>query len=76
MVRTPCCEKMGLKKGSWTPEEDQILVSHIQQFGHENWRALPKEAGEFMLNTLLSDVESQSPLWTFKSTNVIKYSNL
>ncbi|KAJ0963747.1 hypothetical protein J5N97_028869 [Dioscorea zingiberensis] len=45
MVRAPCCEKMGLKKGPWTPEEDQILVSYIQRFGHENWRALPRQAG-------------------------------
>lgn len=45
MVRTPCCEKMGLKKGPWTPQEDQILISFVQQFGHGNWRALPKQAG-------------------------------
>ncbi|KAK6161300.1 hypothetical protein DH2020_004681 [Rehmannia glutinosa] len=45
MVRAPCCEKMGLKKGPWSPEEDQILVSFIQQNGHGNWRALPKQAG-------------------------------
>ncbi|XP_062178299.1 transcription factor MYB14-like [Alnus glutinosa] len=45
MVRAPCCEKMGLKKGSWTPEEDQILISYIHRYGHENWRALPKHAG-------------------------------
>ncbi|KAL0920265.1 hypothetical protein M5K25_009386 [Dendrobium thyrsiflorum] len=45
MVRAPCCEKAGLNKGQWTPEEDQILVSYIQKYGHENWRALPKEAG-------------------------------
>ncbi|KAK7376297.1 hypothetical protein VNO78_34763 [Psophocarpus tetragonolobus] len=45
MARTPCCEKMGLKKGPWTPEEDHILISHIQQYGHGNWRALPKQAG-------------------------------
>ncbi|XP_059669646.1 transcription factor MYB4-like [Cornus florida] len=45
MVRTPCCEKMGLKKGPWTPEEDHILVSYVQRYGHENWRALPKLAG-------------------------------
>ncbi|XP_028184016.1 transcription factor MYB4-like isoform X2 [Glycine soja] len=45
MVRTPCCEKMGLKKGSWTREEDQILISHIQRYGHGIWRALPKQAG-------------------------------
>ncbi|KAF8039096.1 hypothetical protein BT93_B1596 [Corymbia citriodora subsp. variegata] len=45
MARTPCCEKMGMKKGPWTPEEDQILISHINKFGHGNWRALPKQAG-------------------------------
>lgn len=49
MVRAPCCEKMGLKKGPWTQEEDQILISFIQNYGHENWRALPKQAGEFFL---------------------------
>ncbi|KAE8660063.1 Myb-related protein Myb4 [Hibiscus syriacus] len=45
MVRAPCCDKMGLKKGPWTPEEDQILISYIQKHGHDNWRALPKQAG-------------------------------
>ncbi|XP_076902306.1 transcription factor MYB15-like [Bidens hawaiensis] len=39
MGRAPCCEKIGLKKGSWSEEEDQILVSYIQQHGH------PKRAG-------------------------------
>ncbi|XP_057433464.1 transcription factor MYB15-like [Lotus japonicus] len=45
MVRAPCCEKIGLKKGPWTSEEDQILISYIQKHGHGNWRALPKHAG-------------------------------
>ncbi|XP_060215886.1 transcription factor MYB14-like [Lycium barbarum] len=45
MGRAPCCEKMGLKKGPWTPQEDQILISFIQKNGHSNWRALPKLAG-------------------------------
>ncbi|XP_020237865.1 transcription factor MYB4 [Cajanus cajan] len=45
MGRAPCCEKMGLKKGTWTPEEDQILMDHINTHGHKNWRALPKLAG-------------------------------
>ncbi|KAG6495031.1 transcription factor MYB15-like [Zingiber officinale] len=45
MVRAPCCEKTGLNRGPWTPEEDQILVNHIHGFGHGNWRALPKQAG-------------------------------
>ncbi|KAJ6812348.1 myb-related protein Myb4-like [Iris pallida] len=45
MVRAPCREKMGLKKGPWTPEEDLVLVAYIRKFGHCNWRALPKQAG-------------------------------
>ncbi|KAH7573236.1 hypothetical protein JRO89_XS03G0096200 [Xanthoceras sorbifolium] len=49
MVRAPCCEKMGLKRGPWTPEEDRILISHIQKHGHANWRALPKQAGNFKM---------------------------
>ena len=45
-MKAPCCEKKGLKKWPWTPEEDQVLVSHIQKNGHGNWRALPKQAGK------------------------------
>ncbi|CAN6448694.1 unnamed protein product [Victoria cruziana] len=45
MVRAPCCEKNGLKKGSWTPEEDQKLIDFITKNGHGSWRALPKRAG-------------------------------
>ncbi|CAI0467101.1 unnamed protein product [Linum tenue] len=45
MGRAPCCEKVGLKKGRWTAEEDQILTSYIQQNGEGKWRSLPKNAG-------------------------------
>ncbi|XP_042486252.1 transcription factor MYB15-like [Macadamia integrifolia] len=45
MVRTPSCEKTGLKKGAWTPEEDKKLVAYITRYGHWNWRELPRFAG-------------------------------
>ncbi|URD86669.1 Myb-like DNA-binding domain [Musa troglodytarum] len=45
MGRTPCCDKSGLKKGPWTPEEDQKLIDYIQKHGHGSWRTLPKNAG-------------------------------
>ncbi|ONK74641.1 uncharacterized protein A4U43_C03F8630 [Asparagus officinalis] len=45
MGRTPCCDKNGLKKGPWTPEEDQKLINYIQKHGHGSWRTLPKNAG-------------------------------
>nr|AGO03570.1 MIXTA-like 6 [Erythranthe lewisii] len=45
MGRAPCCEKKGLKKGPWTPEEDDKLVEYIKNHGQGNWRSLPKLAG-------------------------------
>ncbi|KAK9119149.1 hypothetical protein Scep_017242 [Stephania cephalantha] len=45
MGRSPCCEKVGLKKGPWTPEEDQKLLAYIEKHGHGSWRALPAKAG-------------------------------
>ncbi|OAY75886.1 Myb-related protein 306 [Ananas comosus] len=33
MGRPPCCDKIGVKKGPWTPEEDLMLVSYIQEHG-------------------------------------------
>ncbi|KAJ3676905.1 hypothetical protein LUZ60_002629 [Juncus effusus] len=45
MGRSPCCDENGLKKGPWTPEEDQRLVDYITKNGHGSWRTLPKLAG-------------------------------
>ncbi|XWS32208.1 hypothetical protein CRYUN_Cryun23aG0140600 [Craigia yunnanensis] len=45
MGRTPCCDRKGLKKGPWAPEEDEILVNYIKKHGHGSWRSLPKLAG-------------------------------
>ncbi|KAL1551054.1 transcription factor MYB106-like protein [Salvia divinorum] len=45
MGRSPCCDKEGLKKGPWTPEEDQKLLAYVQEHGHGSWRALPPKAG-------------------------------
>lgn len=45
MVRTPYCDKSGLRKGTWTPEEDWKLISYVTTHGYKNWRQLPKFAG-------------------------------
>ncbi|XP_066352898.1 myb-related protein 306-like [Miscanthus floridulus] len=45
MGRPPCCEKGGVKKGPWTPEEDLVLVSYVQDHGPGNWRAVPTSTG-------------------------------
>ncbi|KAE8021677.1 hypothetical protein FH972_007548 [Carpinus fangiana] len=45
MGRPPCCDKEGVKKGPWTPEEDILLVSFVQEHGPGNWRAVPTNTG-------------------------------
>lgn len=50
MGRSPCCDKNGLKKGPWTPEEDNKLIQYIQLHGPGNWRTLPKNAGNYFIH--------------------------
>ncbi|KAD4178331.1 hypothetical protein E3N88_26922 [Mikania micrantha] len=45
MGRQPCCDKLGVKKGPWTTEEDQKLINFIITKGQCCWRAVPKLAG-------------------------------
>nr|QWW89536.1 MYB5b transcription factor [Vaccinium myrtillus] len=42
---TPCCTKVGLKRGPWTAEEDEVLGNYIRKEGEGRWRTLPKRAG-------------------------------
>ncbi|KAL4384880.1 hypothetical protein GQ457_15G005990 [Hibiscus cannabinus] len=38
MGRSPCCiDANGLKRGPWTPHEDQKLMAYIQKHGHGSW---------------------------------------
>ncbi|XP_030544671.2 myb-related protein 315-like [Rhodamnia argentea] len=45
MGRQPCCDKVGLKRGPWTIEEDHRLMSFIMNNGIHCWRTIPKLAG-------------------------------
>jgi transcription factor MYB, plant len=45
MGRQPCCDKLGVKRGPWTAEEDRKLINFIRTNGHCCWRAVPKLAG-------------------------------
>ncbi|XP_020588674.1 protein ODORANT1-like [Phalaenopsis equestris] len=45
MGRSPCCDEVGVKKGPWTPEEDEKLIEYIKKHGHGSWRHLPRNAG-------------------------------
>lgn len=45
MGRQPCCDKVGLKRGPWTVEEDHKLMNFILNNGIHCWRLVPKLAG-------------------------------
>ncbi|XP_009763213.1 transcription factor MYB20-like [Nicotiana tabacum] len=45
MGRQPCCDRVGLKRGPWTIEEDHKLVHFILNNGIQCWRTIPKLAG-------------------------------
>ncbi|GAB2288916.1 Transcription factor myb1 [Dionaea muscipula] len=36
---------IGVRKGSWTEEEDVILRAFIEKHGEGNWHQVPKQAG-------------------------------
>ncbi|KAL5064595.1 hypothetical protein RYX36_026332 [Vicia faba] len=45
MGRHSCCLKQKLRKGLWSPEEDERLFNHITRFGVGCWSSVPKQAG-------------------------------
>ncbi|KAM7500418.1 hypothetical protein LguiA_024832 [Lonicera macranthoides] len=40
-----CCSKQKVKRGLWSPEEDEKLIRHITIHGHGCWSSVPKLAG-------------------------------
>ncbi|CAN8237014.1 unnamed protein product [Cochlearia groenlandica] len=45
MSKKPCCVGEGLKKGSWTVDEDKKLISYVNEHGEGRWRDIPQKAG-------------------------------
>ncbi|GFP85699.1 transcription factor myb86 [Phtheirospermum japonicum] len=40
-----CCSKQKVKRGLWSPEEDEKLINYISTYGHGCWSAVPRLAG-------------------------------
>ncbi|CBI27388.3 hypothetical protein VitviT2T_001168 [Vitis vinifera] len=40
-----CCSKQKVKRGLWSPEEDEKLIRYITTNGHGCWSSVPKLAG-------------------------------
>ncbi|KAF7805013.1 transcription factor MYB61 [Senna tora] len=48
MGRHSCCYKQKLRKGLWSPEEDEKLLNYITKHGHGCWSSVPKLAGIYI----------------------------
>jgi hypothetical protein len=49
-----CCNKQKVKRGLWSPEEDEKLINYISTYGHGCWSSVPKLAGSVFLPFSLS----------------------
>ncbi|KAM3191663.1 hypothetical protein ACQJBY_069121 [Aegilops geniculata] len=45
MAKQSCGHKKRLRRGLWSPEEDEKLMNHIAMYGHGCWSTVPKLAG-------------------------------
>lgn len=77
--RAPCCDKSQVKRGPWSPSEDLRLISFIQKHGHDNWRALPKQAGNldylFLFLPLVTSMQNPEELSFFFLVIVLFFQN-
>ncbi|KAL5999578.1 hypothetical protein ACLOJK_037863 [Asimina triloba] len=40
-----CCNKQKVRRGLWSPEEDEKLINYISTYGHGCWSSVPRQAG-------------------------------
>ncbi|XP_073027271.1 uncharacterized protein [Primulina eburnea] len=45
MVHHSCCNKQKVKRGLWSPEEDEKLIKYVSNYGHGCWSSVPRLAG-------------------------------
>ncbi|CAL0326405.1 unnamed protein product [Lupinus luteus] len=70
--RAPCCDKTKVKRGPWSPEEDLKLIAFIHKNGHENWRAVPKQADESKMESSITSSSSSESFSTNEEPNLAK----
>lgn len=50
-----CCKQRKVKRGLWSPEEDEKLLRYITTYGYGCWRNVPEQAGRSLFSLSLSD---------------------
>ncbi|XP_042509550.1 transcription factor MYB26-like [Macadamia integrifolia] len=45
MSHHSCCNRQQVRRGLWSPEEDEKLINYISTYGHGCWSSVPRLAG-------------------------------
>lgn len=48
-----------IKKGSWTPEEDLLLLSYVQENGPGDWKSVPDNTGILYIHNFICFTKQQ-----------------
>ncbi|GAB4834252.1 hypothetical protein Ancab_032518 [Ancistrocladus abbreviatus] len=57
-VTEPAVETIGVRKGYWTGEEDDLLKQCIEKYGEGNWRLVPRRAAGRLPGRTANDVKN------------------
>lgn len=68
-----CCNQQKVKRGLWSPEEDEKLIRYITSHGYGCWSEVPEKAGHsfnsilffYTFNNISSVAETEFSLKTF-----------
>lgn len=45
---------LGVRKGAWTKEEDDLLQKYVEEYGEGKWHQVPSKSGKLILVFLLN----------------------
>lgn len=66
-----CCNQQKVKRGLWSPEEDEKLIRYINTHGYGCWSEVPEKAGHFFLSISHSHIYTHNNL-TKTCTNLYR----
>ena len=72
MGRHSCCYKQKLRKGLWSPEEDEKLLNYITKHGHGCWSSVPKLAGIY-ITILVSSLSVYTIITIYERSAITQY---
>lgn len=52
MGRSPSFADVGLIRGAWSMQEDEVLINYIRVHGEGNWKSLAQKSGKILIDII------------------------